>query len=399
MNFQDQPMLIALVAVQFFVHALGWSMSARLSRGWAAPEGQFAAFWLALAVGLMLYVPAWASGHPLRNLGNLLIVGAVALQHRGMALHWGQPTRDRAYLGLVGVLGLLVWASLGQPAGHTWRVAGVCVGVALSLLATVQLIWRHGQAATPGFARFLGTVYALLALALLVRAVIALAGAGPHKVSIDAPGAGSLALVIGVMFVGGCMNLAQIRLVLGRVLDRLQSQAHTDALTGAVNRRGLLQSIESLHERALRAGQVYGVLMVDIDHFKAVNDRHGHAGGDRVLQRVAAALREGLRVGDTVARWGGEEFCVLLPRMGLADAQALAERLALLVAAGAEPRVTISVGVAQAQADQESAEDVIRRADVALYRAKESGRNRVVADATVPPSTPAAFALRRGAPG
>jgi diguanylate cyclase (GGDEF)-like protein len=395
MNLQDQPMLIALVAVQFFVHALGWSMSARLSRGWAAPEGQFAAVWLALAVGLMLYVPPWVSGHPLRNLGNLLIVGAVALQHRGMALHWGQPTRDRAYLGLIGALGLVVWASLGEPAGHAWRVAGVCVGVALPLLATVALIWRHGQAATPGFARFLGAAYGLLALALLVRAVVVLGSPGARKVSIDAPEPGSLALVIGVMFVGGCMNLAQIRLVLGRVLDRLQTQADTDALTGTTNRRGLLHSIESLHERARRTGHGYGVLMVDIDHFKLINDRHGHAGGDRVLQRVAGALRDGLRVGDIVARWGGEEFCVLLPRMALPEAQALAERLTDLVAAGVEPRVTISVGVAQAQAGQESAEDVIRRADVALYRAKEGGRNRVVADVAGVPfmQPPAALGL------
>ncbi len=380
MNIQDQPLLIALVAVQFLVHALGWAMAARLSRGWSSAEGQFAVFWLALSVGLMLYVPPWVSGHPLRNLGNVLIVGAVALQHRGLALHWGQPPRDRGYLVLVGTLALLAWATLGQPGGHAWRVAGVCVGAALALLATVDLVWRRGQAATPTLARLLSATYGLTAVALLARAAHALGSESTRKVSIDAPGQGSLALVIGVLFAGGCMNLAQIRLVLGRVMERLHAQAHSDALTGVTNRRGLLKAIEALHARAGRSAHGYVVLMVDIDHFKAVNDRHGHEGGDRVLQRVASSLRDGLRTGDTVARWGGEEFCVLLPRMGLGDAQALAERLTVQVALDGEPSVTISVGVAEARADRESAEAVIRRADRALYQAKESGRNRVVAD-------------------
>jgi diguanylate cyclase (GGDEF)-like protein len=381
MNIQDQPLLIALVAVQFFVHALGWTMAARLSRGWAAAEGQFAAFWMALALGMMLYVPAWVSGHPLRNLGNVLIVGAVALQHRGLSLHWGQPPQDSAYLALVAGLALVVWASLEQPGGHAWRVAAVCVTVALTLLATVALVWANGQAATPLLARLLCATYGLSATALLARAVHALTSDGSSKVSIDAPGQGSLALVIGVLFAGGCMNLAQIRLALGRVLQQLHAQAHTDALTGVTNRRGLLKGIDALHLRAQRSGHGYALMMVDIDHFKAVNDQYGHAGGDRVLQRVANALRDGLRMGDIVARWGGEEFCVLVPRMSLADALALAERLALQVATDGEPRVTISVGVAEARAEIESAEEVIRRADAALYQAKASGRNRVVADA------------------
>jgi diguanylate cyclase (GGDEF)-like protein len=257
------------------------------------------------------------------------------------------------------------------------------VGAALILLATVGLVWWQGRAATPLLARLLCATYGLSAVALLARAFHALSSDVSKKVSIDAPGQGSLALVIGVLFAGGCMNLAQIRLVLGRVLQRLHAQAHSDALTGTTNRRGLLKSIESLHGRAQRSGYGYAVMMVDIDHFKAVNDLHGHAGGDQVLQRVASSLREGLRVGDIVARWGGEEFCILVPRMALGDALALAERMTLQVALGGEPRVTISVGVAEARVGHESAEDVIRRADLALYQAKRSGRNRVVADASL----------------
>ncbi len=103
---------------------------------------------------------------------------------------------------------------------------------------------------------------------------------------------------------------------------------------------------------------------------------------DEVLKRVAQNLYDGLRVGDVVARWGGEEFCVLLPRTQLAEAHALAERLTLRIAATGTPRVTVSIGVAEAHAQLESAEQVIRRADAALYRAKEAGHNRVVAAAS-----------------
>ena len=325
MNAQDQPLLITLVAVQFLVHALGWAMAARLFQGWRAPQGQFAGFWLALALGLMMFVPALHSGHLLRNLGSVLVVAAAALQHRGLAQHWGRPKADRAYAALL----------------------------------------------------------ALLALALLLRVGQALASNGVNKLSIDAPEQSNVALVILVMFVGGCMNLAQIRFVLGRVLQRLTAQARTDALTGTSNRRGLLHSLNDMHARAQRGGHAYSVLMVDVDHFKTVNDRHGHAVGDRVLQRVAQGLRDGLRSGDVVARWGGEEFCVLLPRIGAVDAQALAERMAQQIAAQGEPRVTVSIGVAEVELTGEVPEKLICRADAALYQAKALGRHRVVVAARV----------------
>jgi diguanylate cyclase (GGDEF)-like protein len=375
----DQPLLLALVAVQFFVHAAGWTMAAQLFKGWRAPQGQFAAAWLALSAGLLLYVPPLASGHALRNLGDLLIVGSAVMQHRGMALHWRQAPPDLAAGGLLGATAVVVLASLGQPDGHGWRVAAVCVGVTAMMLATVLLVWRHRRDTSPFFARVVSAGYALIAIVLLARAAQAVVMGAASKVSIDAPRISNVAQVMLVMLIGGLMNLVQIRLVLGNVLSRLTAQAHTDQLTGVANRRGLLRSIERIHERATRGDSGYVVLMVDIDHFKAINDRHGHEGGDRVLQRVAQALQRGLREGDLVARWGGEEFCVLLPRIAPADAQALAERLAQQIAADGDPRVTVSIGLAAAGVAGESAAAVIRRADDALYGAKTAGRNQVVA--------------------
>ena len=265
-------------------------------------------------------------------------------------------------------------------------MASVCVGAGVLLLATVRLIWQRGRERTRRFAVIVASGYGVLGLALLARAVQALTVAPSTKISIDAPGHLNVPFAILVLFVGGLINLAQIRLVLGRVLRHLTMQAQTDALTGTANRRGLMQHLQAVHASAQQGGHEYVVLMVDIDHFKAINDQHGHSEGDNVLKRVAQGLRDGLRAGDFVARWGGEEFCVLLPHIRLAEAHALAERMAAQIAATGGPRVTISVGVAEADVRSENPESVIRRADAALYRAKDEGRNRVVAAADFAPA-------------
>jgi diguanylate cyclase (GGDEF)-like protein len=254
------------------------------------------------------------------------------------------------------------------------------------IVATVRLIWQRARAAMPTFTAVVAGGYAVLALALFARAVQALSVPPETKISIDAALHSNIPLAIVVMFVGGLINLAQVRLVLSRVLQQLTAQAQTDALTGAVNRRGLTQYVEQLHARARQSGHGYVVLMVDVDHFKAINDQHGHFEGDHVLKRVAQNLRDGVRVGDVVARWGGEEFCVVLPRTQLVEARLLAERLILGVSATGTPRVTVSIGLAEAHPGAEAADEVIRRADAALYGAKQGGRNRVVTAAQMAPA-------------
>ncbi len=360
-------------------------MAAHVTGRWRDAEGQFAAFWLLLAIGLLLYVPAWASGSAPRNVGNVLIVVALAAQHRGTTLYWGRRPPDRAYFALAAFTAAATAISLTQASGHGLRVAAVCLGAGVMLLATVRLIWANGRQQMPRFALVMTAGYGLLAAALCARAVQALTVAPATKISIDAPGHLNVPFAILVLFVGGLINLAQLRLILGRVLQHLTIEARTDALTGAANRRGLTRYLDEVHSRAQQGDRPYVLMMVDIDHFKAVNDQHGHAEGDRVLTRIAQALRDGLRVGDFVARWGGEEFCVLLPRTHLTEARALAQRITMQIAASGHPRVTISVGIAEARVQDEAPEAVIRRADEALYRAKHSGRNRVIdaADAIV----------------
>ncbi|MEY2689866.1 MAG: hypothetical protein RL375_4065 [Pseudomonadota bacterium] len=164
----------------------------------------------------------------------------------------------------------------------------------------------------------------------------------------------------------------------------LRHQASTDALTGASNRRSLMERLRIEFERVQRHPELQcSVLAIDLDDFKLVNDRHGHAAGDAVLRHVTQLMREDTRLVDVVARSGGEEFTLLLPDTGVSAARALAERLRRRFESTPTPwadqqiAVTASIGVSAVQAIDISPEDALAHADQALYAAKGAGRNRV----------------------
>ena len=165
----------------------------------------------------------------------------------------------------------------------------------------------------------------------------------------------------------------------------LRNVSTVDPLTGLHNRRWLNDMFIRQVDRCARARQAVCLAMVDIDHFKSVNDTYGHQAGDRVLAQVGRTMQRQLRPGDLVARYGGEEFAVLLPETALAEALAALERLRLAigqchasVAQRATIRVSVSIGVAQWQSGW-SLDDLVQAADQALYRAKQAGRNCIVA--------------------
>lgn len=164
---------------------------------------------------------------------------------------------------------------------------------------------------------------------------------------------------------------------------RLQAQVRelslTDGLTGLYNRRYLEIVLQNDVEHGLRYGRDLAVIMLDLDHFKEYNDTFGHPAGDRALQQVARCLRQVVRASDVIARYGGEEFMVVLPETDVRGAVSVAEDIRASVAGlvDLEQRLTISLGVAALQPDQDQADALIKRADQALYQAKRSGRNRV----------------------
>lgn len=206
---------------------------------------------------------------------------------------------------------------------------------------------------------------------------------------------GDTALVINlltshVVLLACLSGLVKIKLVLTKAdahSRRLLEQASTDPLTGLANRRhGLdrLQAAATATTDENATGMVTAVMLCDIDHFKGINDMHGHDVGDQVVITVASILKNNTREIDTVVRWGGDEFLIVVPRIGTPALTELAERLSARVAQAILPNdgrpdiaVSLSIGIAERTTDA-SIESWIKRADEALYRAKEGGRNRFV---------------------
>lgn len=206
-----------------------------------------------------------------------------------------------------------------------------------------------------------------------------------------------LELAYGVMFVLVLAGSTFIGLRIQKVRSTLQRQKHAlgdalkrinhlathDEMTGLINRRRMTELVEVERERCERSGRPLLVALLDLDFFKAVNDRHGHAAGDTVLRAFAARGIACVRNTDVLARWGGEEFLLLLPESSVEGALTLLERLRGEIAAlrieiaSGEIRVTVSVGLAAGRRGQ-TLEQVLEQADEALYQAKEHGRDRVV---------------------
>jgi diguanylate cyclase (GGDEF)-like protein len=180
-----------------------------------------------------------------------------------------------------------------------------------------------------------------------------------------------------------CFPLQRRRLE--RSVERLEESATLDPLTELSNRRGFAERLADEVARHGRYGGPLSLLMLDIDHFKSVNDQHGHVAGDEVLRGTADVLRENLRASDLPSRYGGDEFAILLPGVGKTDAFAVAEKLRTAVAGtrfglgrnGDEAEVRCSIGVASAGTGPSEPMELVEAADKALYQAKESGRDQV----------------------
>ena len=164
------------------------------------------------------------------------------------------------------------------------------------------------------------------------------------------------------------------------VFQKLQQQSITDGLTGIKTRRFFYESLSSEWRRGLRSGRPFSIILIDLDKFKAVNDTHGHLEGDLVLARVGRLLEQKCRQSNVVARYGGDEFIILMPETGIEQAQALAERLRQWLATDTmlnEHKITGSFGVASYPVHGRSAEEIIRVADAGMYVSKHAGGDRV----------------------
>jgi diguanylate cyclase (GGDEF)-like protein len=191
----------------------------------------------------------------------------------------------------------------------------------------------------------------------------------------------ALVVLCSVWYAVAASYISGLRVRLRESRQTIEALATRDAMTDTWNRRHIDALLASELQRKARIGGKVCVGLVDLDHFKSINDRHGHLVGDAVLQQVAGTMKAQLRAVDQLGRFGGEEFLVLLPGASLADAQACAGRLLASVArlsvpAAPQERVTVSIGLAEC-GDDEIRDALLARVDAALYRAKRDGRNRI----------------------
>jgi diguanylate cyclase (GGDEF)-like protein len=237
---------------------------------------------------------------------------------------------------------------------------------------------------------------ALGGLVFTLRATRALLSPGTIVAEVTADSRLNLSAALLYLVVALVFQLTLVALVVARLVVELRRSSRYDALTGVLNRRAMEEALDAEVQRTRRLGESFALLMVDADHFKAINDQRGHAAGDRALQHLGTLLAAQMRDIDRVGRWGGEEFVVLLPGTGLEPACEVAERLRDRVQK-LPPRwqeqplpLTLSIGVSPWAGPADELERLLARADAALYRAKAGGRNRVEAEPAPTPAVPAA---------
>lgn len=325
-----------------FLLVLGYSLA-----GYAPwPVVAWYGAWVAAGMGFITW--AYASGwcHTRRDPGLFVV-------HQGVSI--------------LGALGLLVAAPQ------------------LAFQALVMLIAFSAD----GFLARSRTSFAVTWGLTLAAAGCAIVWIGPQMRMPTATLAGQL-LTVGVLLgvVARCIGVViffrGMQYRLGEALAQIENLVRRDDLTGIANRRGVVEALQRHQAQAERSGQALCVALLDVDHFKRINDHHGHDSGDRVLRTLGAVLAGHTREVDSVGRYGGEEFLLAMPGTTAAQAREVLERLRVRIASTAWAEivpgatgVTVTIGAAACQPG-EPVESAIRRADAALYEGKAAGRNRVV---------------------
>jgi diguanylate cyclase (GGDEF)-like protein len=314
------------------------------------------------------FVWAWTFS----SLGGMVFV--FALIRSGRVMHWHDPS-----LTMVQMLYAIGVAAAG------YCITGSARAVVIPILAVVLMFGMFGM--TPRQVRIVGA-YALVVFG--AASLYWLRGPVMHAVAAEEVSRLTMVAIVvaGVAVLTARLNgmrerSRQQRAELSTALGRIRELATRDELTDCLNRRAMLERMAEESLRCARSGAAMCLVLIDLDHFKHINDVHGHAAGDEVLRGFADIARGELRGTDVLARWGGEEFLLMLGATDAMQAQLCVQRLLMRLAATrfevlpAAQRVTCSAGFTQC-AGSESVVEAIERADKALYRAKHEGRNRLV---------------------
>jgi len=381
---KDTATVLLLIAMQQGLFALGWWVAGwrlGLSRR-TATHWMLATLAAALALSFIVQRGSWPN-FITYALANVLVMGSFVAMRRGVQIFLRLNVTDTEHLTLM-ALNIAVLALYLSDARYAYSaVIGTSALVGWTLLRTAVESYRAlRRAGDMGAAHAVASPMALLGLLYVARMIVALIDPELAARPLNEASPFNTGVLLVYMVVGLVLNLVLAYMVVNRLVRRLQHLSQRDALTGLLNRRALQPLLAREASRLRRYGESYALVMVDIDHFKAVNDSHGHAVGDAVLVSVGELLRNAAREVDQVARVGGEEFCLLLPHTDLDGAMQVARRTREAVRAGPWPELdhtlTISVGVAMVCDPDEAPAAALARADAALYRAKDEGRDCVV---------------------
>lgn len=312
-------------------------------------------------------------GNGLTSLALCFILAAV-FRFQGRALRW-------SLLLLPSLLMALAMLSLLEH--FQWRVVVASLVLATQSAAILRSLYTSGESAFGRSILLVMAGFTALLSVMLFRALSALTGVLTPHTFLDSGAVQSLTFVT-TFSVSLLTSLGFVFMTKERADETNRRLAALDELTGIANRRFIISALDRDVARAIRTRESMAVMMVDIDHFKRINDSYGHLAGDAVLRSVADLIQHRIRAQDIVGRYGGEEFLVVLADTSLQGAQQLAEQLrtavesALCRHAGESLSVTVSIGVFGGRLEPgDSWDQIIHAADMALYDAKQSGRNRV----------------------
>ncbi len=375
--FVHSPTLLILLAIllgiMFLAQLASWLLGRRVSAQLYWAGAYLAAFLTAVNFLTRDYQPELAR-----------IVGAQLSQYltaylmlMGARSHMGLRTWPLRY-GILGAAALLVLVAF-----FTWTVPQPAWRIALSSLVTGSLFALCAMTVAVGEPRRFPAryIFALIcgihAAFVLLRIVLLLRNGTPPDDLVRGdtiPPALILEAIISLVMIA----FASLMLVSENMTRELRGLAERDPLTGCFNRRAFLLLFDKALSAAGRSRLPLSVLLIDLDHFKKINDTYGHRAGDEALNRFVSVAQACLRNEDVLGRIGGEEFAAFLPGAALADACSIAERLRCSVAEHASDGLafTVSIGIAQC-APGEAVEGALHRADEAMYRAKALGRNRI----------------------
>ncbi|WPC65484.1 diguanylate cyclase [Rhodoferax ferrireducens] len=310
------------------------------------------------------------------SVSSFLLWSGLYLAYVGSQRFFGAKPRIAPWMALItGVALVQLWFSLVEPSYHMRLVLTTVVTACLSGVHA-WLVFRQGSIT---FSRGLAVgVLVFLFGAQVMRLVTSFSAHFPLNAEFFDTSSLQLTYITSFAFSVLLFSISAVLMATDRLRIELEHLANHDSLTNALTRRHMDDACRSELERCRRHGRSMALLIMDLDHFKEVNDTHGHQAGDQALINFVAGVNALLRGPDQLGRFGGEEFVALLPETSLDEAIAVAERIrGACTLAGQAPTCTVSIGVTTNRKDNDSVDTLLARADAALYRAKAAGRNRV----------------------